>query len=326
QSWEFVKPFEIIVGEMGFVTDPIPDGPRRPPRYWAYDNVDTFYIECPEFEWIEIRNVGVQLPITQDDQTIQINLPFPFRYYGTLYTGQLSVCGNGWITPVYTTSTVYTNQPLPDPTSTNPSAMICVNWDDLYPPTGNGIWFYYDTLNHRMILEWDSVHYYNPRASWDKFQIIIYDTTVRTYTGDNEIVFQYLTANNYISNTVGIEDQTNTIGINALYNNTYHRACAPIVAGRAVKFTTDTIGYIGVKEYISLVKKINPKTIPTIQKGKFLLNPKDNLKLTIYEITGKKIFEGKIEKNWQRKLPNGIYYIIITQENEKIKKKIIYIK
>ncbi|MCS7250593.1 MAG: hypothetical protein NZ608_06700, partial [candidate division WOR-3 bacterium] len=217
------------------------------------------------------------------------------------------------------------NQQLPDPTSTNPSAMICANWDDLYPPTGNGIWFYYDELNRRIILEWDSVHYYNPRSQWDKFQIIIYDTTVRTYTGDNEIVFQYLTANYYQSNTIGIEDQTNTIGINALYNNTYHRACAPITPRRAIKFTTDTIGYIGMKESFSLAKKINPGNIPTIQKGEFIINLRDNLKLTIYEITGKKVFEGKIDKNWYKRLSNGIYYIFIN-EKERIRKKIIYIK
>ncbi|MCS7250681.1 MAG: M28 family metallopeptidase, partial [candidate division WOR-3 bacterium] len=90
ENWGFIKPFEIVIGEMGFITDPIPDGPRRPPRYWAYDNIDTFYLECPRFEWVEIRNLGVRLPINQDDQTIQINLPFPLRYYDTLYTSQLS--------------------------------------------------------------------------------------------------------------------------------------------------------------------------------------------------------------------------------------------
>ncbi|MEO0088773.1 MAG: S8 family serine peptidase [candidate division WOR-3 bacterium] len=335
ESWTFVKPFYIVVGEVTIV-DPIPDGPRVPARYWAYDNIDTFYVECPEFEWVEIRDIGVQLPITGDDQTIQFNLPFPFKYYGTLYTGQFSICGNGWITPEYTTSTVYINQPLPDPTTTNPSAMICVNWDDLYPPYGNGIWFYYDTLNHRMILEWDSVHYYNPREQWDKFQIIIYDTTVRTYTGDNEIVFQYLTANNYISNTVGIEDQTNTIGINALYNNTYHRACAPIVAGRAIKITTDTVAYIGIKEFAKrLENKKKEIIVANPQRILKMSLPFKEAEITVFDVFGRKIKEFKVKDKelvWDfkdtngRKLGAGIYTLRIKAENNQVVKKIIHIK
>ncbi|MEO0090779.1 MAG: T9SS type A sorting domain-containing protein, partial [candidate division WOR-3 bacterium] len=215
-------------------------------------------------------------------------------------------------------------------------AMICVNWDDLYPPTGNGIWFYYDTLNHRMILEWDSVHYYNPRASWDKFQIIIYDTTVRTYTGDNEIVFQYLTANNYTSNTVGIEDQTNTIGINALYNNTYHRACAPIVAGRAIKFTTDTIGYIGIKEFAKTLENKKKQIIVANPQKILKINlPYEEAQITIFDVFGRKIREFNLKGSMLildfkdkkgKKLGTGIYTIRIKTNNETIIKKIIYIK
>uniref|UniRef100_A0A7C4W7I7 T9SS type A sorting domain-containing protein n=2 Tax=candidate division WOR-3 bacterium TaxID=2052148 RepID=A0A7C4W7I7_UNCW3 len=324
----------IVIGELR-ITDPIPDN-ASPIRYWAYDDVDSFYVECPDFEWVEIRGVGERLPISSDDQTIRIPLPFPIYYYGVRYSDSLSICGNGWISPIRTTSTVYTNQPLPDPTSTNPSAMICVNWDDLYPPTGNGIWFYYDTLNHRMILEWDSVHYYNPRASWDKFQIIIYDTTVRTYTGDNEIVFQYLTANNYTSNTVGIEDQTNTIGINALYNNTYHRACAPIVAGRAIKFTTDTIGYIGIKEFAKTLENKKKQIIVANPQKILKINlPYEEAQITIFDVFGRKIREFNLKGSMLildfkdkkgKKLGTGIYTIRIKTNNETIIKKIIYIK
>jgi subtilisin family serine protease len=333
ERWRFVRPFNIVVGELRIV-DPIPDNSSPQPRYWAYDDVDSFYVECPDFEWIELRNVGVQLPITNDDQTIQINLPFLLKYYGQRYTGQLSVCSNGWITPVYTTSTVYINQPLPDPTSTNPSAMICPNWDDLYPPVGNRIWFLYDSLNHRMIIEWDSVHYYNPRDQWDKFEIIIYDTTVRTYTGDNEIIFQYLTANNYTSNTVGIEDHTNTIGINALYNTTYHRACAPIIAGRAIKFTTDTIAYIGMKE-MSVNKRKKDIIFANPQRILKISLPYENALVCVYDIFGRKVKEFNLKTKefiWDfrdkngKKLGTGIYTLRIKTNDNQIIKKIIHIK
>ncbi|MEO0121323.1 MAG: C25 family cysteine peptidase [candidate division WOR-3 bacterium] len=331
-NYERITTFRIPIGRLT-ITDPIPDNRQPEPLYYAYDDVDTFYQQTEPFEWVEIRNVGTRLPITSDDQTIQINLPFPFRYYGVLYTGQLSVCGNGWITPVYTTSTVYTNQPLPDPTSSNPSAMICPNWDDLYPPTGNGIWFYYDTLNHRMILEWDSVHYYNPREQWDKFQIIIYDTTVQTPTGDNIIKFQYLTANYYQSNTVGIEDQTNTIGICAVYNNNYHRASAQIQAGRAIKLITgQPLPRVNIFEFTKKEGEINKygelQRLPTILKGSSIILPIKANKVAIYDITGKKIkdIERKKEKEIKiENLPTGIY-IIKNLENKKEIYKIIITK
>uniref|UniRef100_A0A7C3YV79 T9SS type A sorting domain-containing protein n=1 Tax=candidate division WOR-3 bacterium TaxID=2052148 RepID=A0A7C3YV79_UNCW3 len=317
--------------------DPIPDGPRTPPRYWAYDDVDTIYRERPRFNWIEIRNRGTRLPITLDDQTIRIPLPFVFKYYGIRYTDSLSICSNGWISPIWTTSTVYSNQPLPDPTSTNPSAMICPNWDDLYPIYGNGIWYLYQPDSHRFIIEWDSVHYYSPNTQWDKFQIIVYDTTVSTYTGDNEFIFQYLTANNYISNTVGIEDETNLIGINALFNNSYHQACAPLVPGRAIKFTTDTMALVGLKEE---VYRQAQTPLATINRKKVNLSLKlssEPLVLSIYDLNGREIRRFKIPPStpnitWDGQdergnpVPTGIYLIRISGEGRKEKGKIIFIR
>ncbi|MEO0112108.1 MAG: T9SS type A sorting domain-containing protein, partial [candidate division WOR-3 bacterium] len=202
------------------------------------------------------------------------------------------------------------------PTSTNPNAMICVNWDDLYPPYGNGIWFYYDTLNHRMILEWDSVHYYNPREQWDKFQIIIYDTSIQTPTGDNVIKFQYLTANNYFSNTVGIEDQTNTIGICAVYNNSYHRASAQLQPRRAIKFVTGPPLPSVIYE-VSLKRLNNKKELPTILNSISVYFPQRS-KIIIYDISGKKIWELKSKEKIITKLSKGVYFIKTEREKYKI--------
>ncbi|MEO0104131.1 MAG: C25 family cysteine peptidase [candidate division WOR-3 bacterium] len=314
-NYERITTFRIPIGRLT-ITDPIPDNRQPEPLYYAYDDVDTFYQQCEPFEWVEIRNVGTRLPITSDDQTIRIPLPFPIYYYGVRYRDSLSVCGNGWISPVRTTSTSYTNQPLPDPTSTNPNAMICVNWDDLYPPYGNGIWFYYDTLNHRMILEWDSVHYYNPREQWDKFQIIIYDTSIQTPTGDNVIKFQYLTANNYFSNTVGIEDQTNTIGICAVYNNSYHRASAQLQPRRAIKFVTGPPLPSVIYE-VSLKRLNNKKELPTILNSISVYFPQRS-KIIIYDISGKKIWELKSKEKIITKLSKGVYFIKTEREKYKI--------
>lgn len=217
--------------------DPIPDSPGVAPRYYAYDVTDIFYSEAPVFSWVNIAGVGTRLTLS-DDQTQTVSLPTgfgPWRYYGQSFN-QISICGNGWVAPGSTTASTYTNARLPDAAS---PGIVAVNWDDLYPPTSNGVWCYHDAANHRFVVQWDSMSYYSARSVFDWFQVIIYDTSVYTVTGDNVIVTQYLTANGYSSNTVGIENPQSTVGINCLFDQTYHRGAAPIGAGMAIKYTTN---------------------------------------------------------------------------------------
>ncbi|MEO0126040.1 MAG: T9SS type A sorting domain-containing protein, partial [candidate division WOR-3 bacterium] len=270
-----------------------------------------------------------------DDQTIRIPLPFVFKYYGQRFAESLSICGNGWIMPGRTTSTAYSNQQLPDPTSTNPHSMICINWDDLYPPYGNRIWYLYEPDSHRFIIEWDSVHYFSPNSQWDKFEIIVYDTTIPTPTGDNRIVFQYYSSNNYVSNTVGIENNTSTRGICGLYNGTYHRAQAPLVSGRAISFETGE-PQVGIWE--KEVSYRNPidesfRIYPTILKGNleiaYLLKHKENKKAILYDAVGKRVKEFLLKPEFRslalKNLPSGIYFLNL-EEKEKDAYKIIILK
>jgi hypothetical protein len=227
--------------------DPIPDGPRMPARYYAYDVTDTAYSEVPGFSWIELRGLGTRLSLG-DDETRVVSMPEPFgplNWYGQSF-GQVSICGNGWLAPGSTSSSAYSNVALPDGSS---PGMIAVCWDDLYPPQGGGVLYYHDAAEHRFIVEWDSVHYYSPRDRWDSYQLVLYDTTVRTPTGDNVVVVQYLTANNYGSVTVGIEDPQSSIGITYLHNGTYHRGAAEIAPSAAIKYTTSPpLPRVGARE------------------------------------------------------------------------------
>jgi hypothetical protein len=245
--------FSITIGEM-VATDPIPDGPRTPPLYWAYDNVDTFYSLHPNYEWIEIKSVGTRLTLS-DDQTVPVTLPSgfgPWKFYGQRYTS-LSICSNGWIAPGSQTSTAYLNQRLPDPTSTNPNGMICANWDDLVPNNSGagGVYHYHDAVNHRFIIEYDSVPYYGATSIMDKYEVIIYDTTFLTNSGNNVIDVQYRSANRSNSSTVGIEDPSNQIAICCLSNDTLHRGCAPWVPGKAIRYTSDTTGISDISESLT---------------------------------------------------------------------------
>jgi hypothetical protein len=228
--------FTIVVGQITAV-DPIPDGPRTPARYYAYDDVDAAYPPHPTYQWVEIKTLGTRLTLS-DDQTVQVNLPSqfgPWKYYGTRYT-QLSICSNGFVCAGSQTSTAWTNAQLPG--TGGPASMVALCWDDLNPPGGQGIYYYHDAANHRFIVEYDSISHYSPSGTYEKFELLIYDTTITSPTGDNVLIAQYANAVDYSSVTVGLQDPTQTIGIQALFNSSYHEAAAVIQAGRAVEYAT----------------------------------------------------------------------------------------
>ncbi|MCS7250703.1 MAG: T9SS type A sorting domain-containing protein, partial [candidate division WOR-3 bacterium] len=183
-----------------------------------------------------------------------------------------------------------------------------------------------------------------PRSQWDKFQIIIYDTTIRTPTGDNMIKFQYLTANNYSSNTVGIEDHTNTIGINFVYNNAYHRTAGTLTARKAILINTYQPS-VPVKEEVLSHKPIKDKKftylsspITDLPKLNLYLQSNQKVKIDIYDLTGrhirtlinKELKAGTHTIIWDKKdnkgreVSKGIYfYQINTKDSQKVLKTII---
>jgi hypothetical protein len=289
-------PFTIMVGTITIV-DPIPDGPRIPPLYYAYDNVDTSYLDHPHYKWFEINTIGTRLPLG-DDQTVQVTLPPAFgiwKFYEQRYS-QISICSNGWIAPGNQTPTAYLNQRLPDPTSNNPNGMVCANWDDLLPNNSGigGVYYYYDSLNHRFIIEYDSVPYYGASSIMDKYQIIIYDTTRAAADEQNEIVVQYMTTSRWISSTVGIENPINTIAIGCLYNDTLHRGCAPWTTGKVIKYTTDPPVQVGIAQepsqvFNDIANNLHAYPSPfhnTIQI-QFQVRQDGPITLSVYDISGR---------------------------------------
>lgn len=255
----WVYNFAIQIGQF-MTTDPIPDGPREPALYWAYDNTDSTYSYHPQYDWVEINTIGTRLSYAHNDQVNLVSLPAtfgPLKYYGNRYT-QISVSADGWIAAGFDTIRQYQNTSVPS--SEGPAAFVALNFKDLYPNNSGtgGIYYYHDEAQHRIIIEYDSVPYYDPRTSMDKFELMIYDTTIATLTGDNILIAQYQTANNYSGSTFGMEDQTETIGIQYSYNGNYHPGAATLVPGRAIEYCTNVpITNIGDSK-ISPQLSINP--------------------------------------------------------------------
>ncbi|MBU0519879.1 M28 family peptidase, partial [bacterium] len=182
-GWTAVNNFTLEVGDLTHV----PTGPDAH-GYSAYDPNDQPY--APVYNWIEIDpgqgGPGTELDFNDDDETLIVDLPFTFVYYGQQYT-QLSVCSNGWLACGATTNTDYSNSPIPD--EDGPSAMISPFWDDLSPQAEGSTSYYYDAANNWFIVEYYEVRDFYP--SWDNmtFEVILYDPLqYPTITGDGEIL------------------------------------------------------------------------------------------------------------------------------------------
>jgi hypothetical protein len=315
------EPFTIIVGELR-ATDPIPDGPRTPTLYYAYDDGDALYAPHPTFSWVEINSVGTRLTYAQNDDVLLVSLPTgfgPLKFYGQRST-QVSISADGWICPGNHLDENFENASLPDPTP--PPGMICANWDDLNPESeGLGyVYYYHDAANHRFIVEYDSVEYWPSGSARDKFEAIIYDTTVTTYSGDNAILVQYLTANGYSSSTLGIEDPGQTIAIQCLYNGNYHKACEPIAAGRAILYTTDPPFPTGVADEYGLagdLRKVRLAAYPNPFQGSATIawgvSVAGNVSLKLYDASGREVRNlvsrgmspGRYTVTWDGRADNG---------------------
>ncbi len=221
--------------------DPIPDGPRTPALYWAFDDNDSGWAQRPVFNWVEVKDIGTRLTFAHNDQVKPIELPAwfgEFSFYGADYES-LSVAADGWVACGFDTTRDYSNTPLPD--TTGRPAMIALNWDDLYPfndsPSG-GVYYFGDSANHRFIVEYDSVAYYRPRSEMRKFELIVYDSTVSSGTGDNVLDAQYLDGIRDSSATVGIQDPTRTIGIQYVFNGVFNPLAESVTAGRVIRYVT----------------------------------------------------------------------------------------
>jgi hypothetical protein len=232
-GWTGETQFTLDVGDLTH----LPTGPDTY-GYSAYDPNDAPF--GPAYNWIEIDpgqgGSGTELNFNDDDETLFVDLPFTFVYYGQLYT-ELSICSNGWIACGHRNNTDYSNTGIPD--EDGPPAMIAPFWDDLSPQAEGSVSYYYDSGEGTFIVEYYDVRDFQP--SWHNmtFQVILYDPLVHlTTTGDGKILFQYGNLDNTNSCTVGIENHDEEDGLQYLLNTTYDDFATPIGDGMAILFTT----------------------------------------------------------------------------------------
>ena len=227
--------------------------------YWCYDDGDTGYEKCPDYNWIEIDGgFGTSANWGNDPHSgtggdtgnyDNVDLPegFSFVYYGEEYDN-ICISTNGWIAPGYHEAGNFMNYPLPGPQG--PSPMIAVFWDDLEIGLGD-VLYYYDEDLHYYVVEWSQITNGDTGVG-ETFEVILYDPIYYpTTTGDSEIKMQYLdvTNNNYGSYpsnhgqyaTVGLENEDSLIGLQYTFNNSYPEACKSLEDEMAILFTPPPI-------------------------------------------------------------------------------------
>jgi hypothetical protein len=213
-----------------------------PYGYYAYDNTDAIFENAPTYSWIELNpsrgGNGTAGP-TGDDAQVRAAAGIRARHYG-VHASNITMCTNGFVAVTdNTVGSPYTNAALPSASFV--ANGVAIFWDDLYV-TGAGTTWYRSDANQRFIAEWDSVVTLSGSLPVGSFEIIVNDTSLTPGTAntrDSEILLQWRQASNMGSMTVGQQNTATTVGLNCFFNGTYDPQMAPIVAGRATKFTTD---------------------------------------------------------------------------------------
>ncbi len=251
--------FTVLVGDLRF----LPTGPDGY-GYRAYDMWETF--GAPEYDWLEIAPMaggnGTVIDLA-DDQTARVGLPFTFRYYGRDFN-RISICSNGWIKIGYTTNTSRWNSPIP--TSWDPNNIIAACWCNLNPDNGGQICCYYDTTNHRCIVEWYQVPHYT-NIGPNTFQIMLLDPAYYpTPSGDGEIILNYQELANLAMCSVGMENHNGEIGLQYLFNDSYSQHAMPIETPCAIRFTTVADG---VSNLVLTMTPLDPPVVIPPEGGYF---------------------------------------------------------
>jgi len=210
--------------------------------YYAYASNDSFYDQTPVYDWFELEGMGTQINILGlGDYTKTVSLPFAFKYYGTNYN-QIRISTDGWIAMGSGTQTAPVNAPLPH--NDNVAGMSAVFWDDLHcvPFYPGDIFYYNDNANHRFIIEWDSISHNDTlvEPKREVFQVILLDPAhYPTATGDGEMIFQYKKLVATESVTVGIENNSQNIGLQYVFNDNYDPTASDLLNELAIKFSTE---------------------------------------------------------------------------------------
>jgi len=178
------------------------------PDEFGYFWIDSNEPNGPVFNWIDITGSGQPLQFTDDQNQGPFELGFQMPFYDNFFNS-IRICSNGWIS-FTSTAYEYINSGIPN--SDDPNDLIAPFWDDLDPGEAGMIYFYTNGSDSA-IVQWDGVPHFPNDGSYT-FEAIL--------TANGNITYQYSSMNgDLLSNTIGIEDNNGSIGLQVAFNNSY---------------------------------------------------------------------------------------------------------
>ncbi len=173
---------------------------------------DAYGYSCSNVTYNYIQ-ANTALPLTGDDSSTAVQLPFPFSLYGQTYTAA-QVSTNGFLTFLAPNSS-YTNVSIPDPSL--PNAAIYPFWDDLMVDSSSSVRTEAQGVapNRTLTIEWRNVAFRggSGRAS---FEVVLYE--------NGRILMQYADVGTDARTTgsaatVGIENESGTVAFQYGFKN-----------------------------------------------------------------------------------------------------------
>jgi len=181
-----------------------------------------------------VPTTGTTRLTSGDDISVGVSLGFSFNYFGNNFTTAF-ISSNGLMAFTNSSVTTYTNSQIGS--TVGPPNMIAPFWDDLALSPGSIQTTTIGSVGSRQfIVTWNSVEFLGASTSALTFQVILEEAT-------NDIIFQYFTMTpgnagtsraQGSSATIGIENQTETDGIQYLVNEV-----KGALDGRAFRFGYD---------------------------------------------------------------------------------------
>jgi hypothetical protein len=343
--------------QLGTAASSDPLGPD-PYGYYAYDNTDVGYTEAPAYQWIELdpRHGGsnADLILLGDDTNHTLHLPFTFNYYGLSFD-TLTICSNGFVNFGSSQSWASDFRNWNIPSSLGPPSLIAAFWDDLRSDTLDGDnWIHvlsrYDQAAGQFVVEWSRTvndYLYEDSNQWkeETFELVLFDPVAHpTLTGDGEILLQYLVVNDVDNKenfcTVGMEDEAHQRGLQYSFSHNLPSSAAPLVTGRAIKFTTDApTTTLAAREPVIPTtlsfgspspNPANPGTVLT-----FRLPAAGRVHVDLYDLMGRKaatLLDADLTAGSHNlpvngaALANGMYFAVLRYDGQALTQKILILK
>src|SRR6185369_148082 len=125
------------------------------------------------------QSVEVIIEKRLDAQTVFVDLPFSFPYFGTVYD-KISVSDDGWLAFGTTTAVRSANPTLPSTDA--PNAVVAALWDRLATRKGDVVTFFKagatTATNRVFVVAWNHVNTSDAQSTDDlSFEVLLYEGT-----------------------------------------------------------------------------------------------------------------------------------------------------